>query len=346
MEWFNKYNQNNNYRLIMTTYKELRGSQIEVVATDPSNPVEGQVWYNTTSNVLKGQAATTVGSWRTANSMNTARRFLGGAGINTAALLFGGEVSGSGSGVTESYNGTSFTEVNDLNTGRVRIGGVGADNTAVLAFGGSGPPTSPNYKAETESFNGTNWTEVNNLNDGRWAMAGNAGIQNAALLFGGAPGEVPSSGPNTEVWNGTNWTEVNNLNTQRSENAGSGTYTSALSIAGTPSYPTSTAVVEQWNGTNWTEITDVNTGRNDLGSLKGGGTVTDTIIFGGINRSGPTIYANTESWNGTSWTETTDLSTARYGLSGSGTSTAALAAAGLTTADQSIAEVCSSVLPQ
>ena len=40
----------------MATYKEIRGTQIEAVATDPSNPVEGQVWYNTTSNVLKGKA--------------------------------------------------------------------------------------------------------------------------------------------------------------------------------------------------------------------------------------------------------------------------------------------------
>ena len=46
----------------MATYKEIRGTQIEAVATDPSNPVEGQVWYNTTSNVLKGQAVTGAGS--------------------------------------------------------------------------------------------------------------------------------------------------------------------------------------------------------------------------------------------------------------------------------------------
>jgi len=42
----------------MATYKEIRGTQIEAVATDPSNPVEGQVWYNTTSNVLKGNKVT------------------------------------------------------------------------------------------------------------------------------------------------------------------------------------------------------------------------------------------------------------------------------------------------
>jgi hypothetical protein len=38
----------------MATYKELKGTNIEAVATDPTYPVTGQVWYNTTSNVLKG----------------------------------------------------------------------------------------------------------------------------------------------------------------------------------------------------------------------------------------------------------------------------------------------------
>jgi hypothetical protein len=38
----------------MATYKEIKGTQIEVLESDPSNPVEGQVWYNSTSNVLKG----------------------------------------------------------------------------------------------------------------------------------------------------------------------------------------------------------------------------------------------------------------------------------------------------
>ena len=53
----------------MTTYKEIKGTQIEVLASDPSNPVEGQVWYNSTSNVLKGQAATTAGAWATGGNL-------------------------------------------------------------------------------------------------------------------------------------------------------------------------------------------------------------------------------------------------------------------------------------
>ena len=53
MEFF-RWNINNRYGLIMTTYKEIRGTNIEAVASDPSNPVEGQVWYNTTTNAVKG----------------------------------------------------------------------------------------------------------------------------------------------------------------------------------------------------------------------------------------------------------------------------------------------------
>jgi hypothetical protein len=38
-------------------------------------------------------------------------------------------------GLTESWNGTSWTELNDLNTARRNLGGCGT-NTAALAFGG------------------------------------------------------------------------------------------------------------------------------------------------------------------------------------------------------------------
>ena len=98
----------------MTTYKEIRGSQIEAVATDPSNPVEGQVWYNTTSNVLKGQAATAAGAWASGGNLNTARQLgASAAGTRDSNLVAGGEPF---TGKTEEYNGTSWTEVNDLNT--------------------------------------------------------------------------------------------------------------------------------------------------------------------------------------------------------------------------------------
>jgi hypothetical protein len=37
----------------MTTYKGIQGFTIQNLSADPSNPIEGQVWYNSTSNVWK-----------------------------------------------------------------------------------------------------------------------------------------------------------------------------------------------------------------------------------------------------------------------------------------------------
>tara|TARA_R110002012_G_scaffold154055_1_gene314301 strand:- start:69 stop:1037 length:969 start_codon:yes stop_codon:yes gene_type:complete len=302
----------------MATYKEIRGTQIEAVATDPSNPVEGQVWYNTTSNVLKGNAATAAGAWATGGTLNTARYGGGSAGIQTAALYFGGITVPPVTAVVESYNGTSWTEVNDLNTGRT-VTGAGT-NTSALAFGGSPPIT-----GKTESWNGTNWTEVNDLNTARWGSGGAGADNTACLAFGG---ETPPTTAVTETWNGTNWTEVNDLNTARHLLAGCGINTAALAIAGHPAR----TINETWNGTNWTEVADLNTGRHNLAAA---GTTTNALAFGGYD--GTDVTAVVELWNGSNWTETTNLSVARYGLGGAGTYTSALGFGGIKSGSPNVA---------
>jgi hypothetical protein len=75
----------------MATYKGIQGFTIQNLSADPSNPIEGQVWYNSTSNVWKVEEATTVGAWATGNNMKYSKITLGGAGTQTAALGFGGE---------------------------------------------------------------------------------------------------------------------------------------------------------------------------------------------------------------------------------------------------------------
>ena len=111
----------------MTTYKEIKGTQIEVLSSDPSNPVEGQVWYNSTSNVLKGQAATGTD--------------------NTVALAFGGDTPPN-TGKTEDWNGNNWTEIADLSTARKQLGGTGTTNATTLAFGGA----TPTITTATEEF--------------------------------------------------------------------------------------------------------------------------------------------------------------------------------------------------
>jgi hypothetical protein len=145
----------------MATYKEIRGTQIEAVATDPSNPVEGQVWYNTTSNVLKGQAATTSGSWSSGGNMNTARGYVGGTGIQTAALSAGGMTypPGTVQDNVEQYNGSAWTEVGDLNTARWQLA-AGGTYTSAIGFGGATGFPAGSAVANAETWNGSSWTEV------------------------------------------------------------------------------------------------------------------------------------------------------------------------------------------
>jgi hypothetical protein len=60
----------------MATYKGIQGFTIQNLSADPSNPIEGQVWYNSTSNVWKVEELTTAGAWATGNNLNTAREAL------------------------------------------------------------------------------------------------------------------------------------------------------------------------------------------------------------------------------------------------------------------------------
>ena len=122
----------------MATYKGIQGFTIQNLSADPSNPIEGEMWYNSTSNVWKVEELTTAGSWATGNNMNTARRLLGSAtsGTQTAALAFGGGwPTPVIQNVTEEYNGSSWANSNNLNTGRTFTAGAGTQ-TAGLAFGG------------------------------------------------------------------------------------------------------------------------------------------------------------------------------------------------------------------
>jgi len=113
----------------MATYTNIQGQNILIVSSDPANPIQGQIWYNTTSNALKAYAD--VGAWATGGSLSTARRLLAGAGTQTSGLAAGGE----GSTATEEYDGTSWTAGGALPAARERNAGAGTQ-TAALTMGG------------------------------------------------------------------------------------------------------------------------------------------------------------------------------------------------------------------
>jgi hypothetical protein len=184
----------------MATYKGIKGFSIQNLSADPSNLIEGEMWYNSTSGVWKVEEATAAGAWATGNNMNTARYGLAAAGIQTAALGFGG--FNPVTGATEEYDGTNWaTSPGSLNTIRRTLGGTGTQ-TAGLAFGGY---TGTTGTGATEEYGGVSWVTSNPLNTTRYVL-GSAGIQTAALAFGGEIGGAQSA---TEEYDGSTWTSVN-----------------------------------------------------------------------------------------------------------------------------------------
>jgi len=306
----------------MANYKGIKGFKVQSLASDPTL-VEGQVWYNTTGNALKYLAGLGAGSWASGGAVNSPRNQLGGAGRSqTAGLIMGGipaPTPGVAGKLTESYDGTSWTEVNDLNTADSYFPGTGSQ-TAALKAGGS-PGGDPTLLDITETYDGISWSETADLLTGRYGLTV-AGTTTAALAVGG---RAPGSSALTESWNGTSWSEVNDLNTARHyiASATSGTPTAGLVMGGlNPSPPSGgLALTESYNGTSWTEVNDLGTGRYGGG---GTGTQTGALFFGGSTPTKP----NTESWDGTSWTEVADLTYGRYNTGFGGIATNAFIATG------------------
>jgi len=298
----------------MTTFKEIRGTAIQVVSSDPSNPEVGQIWYNSSSGTLKGYQLATVNAWSSGGNVNTARGAFGTSGTQTAGLIFtGDQATPSYNTATESYNGTSWTTTPaTVNTGRYWPGsGNSGTQTATLVFGGY---ASPGPTAASESYNGTSWTSAPNMNSARYG-AGSAGTQTAALMFGGA--NPPAT--TTESYNGTSWTSVTGMNTSRGYLTGCGTQTAALGTGGYA--PGASSATEKYNGSTWTSTGNLPAATYSLGSF---GTSSAAIAFGGNP-----YRTGTASFDGSTWTANpTGLATGRFRSFGLGSQTAGLAISG------------------
>jgi hypothetical protein len=94
-------------------------------------------------------------SWTTITpGLNTARSNLAAAGIQTAALAFGGDTP-SDSAATEEYNGSTWTtSPGSLNTARGKLSGCGTQ-TAALGIGGYAATIK---STATEEYDGSTWT--------------------------------------------------------------------------------------------------------------------------------------------------------------------------------------------
>ena len=305
----------------MAEYKTLKGFEIQVLESDPANPIAGQVFYNSTTQILKGVRGGVAadGTWASGGNLNQARTVISGLGTQTAALTAGG-FNATVPGVvvsTEAYNGSAWTEVNNLNTARNTYNSGSGSQTAGLQVNGNAQGV--------ESWDGTNWTEIAETNTLR-NFAASAGLTNTANMFFGGTTPAPANVATNELWNGTSWTEVNDMNSARNELGGFGNPAAALAVGGSNAAGTADfALTESWNGTSWTEVNDLNLARQAIGAA---GTQTSGIAFAGMSP----FKTETESWNGTSWSEVAEYSTATKRLGSSGASNQSALGFGGTTA--------------
>ncbi len=201
-----------------------------------------------TSNAGESQVANTEtwngSSWTETTEFNTGRARLGGAGINTATLIYGGNknpntlagetefLGNSESQVanTETWDGSSWTESGDLNQVRALAAGAGTITDGLLSAGSNnGSTTYANVEtqvANTETWNGSSWTATTSLNTGRTQGGAFGSTSTNGIVAAGYIGT--GYGANCESFDGSSWTEVNDMNTARNGFAGNGIQTSAL----------------------------------------------------------------------------------------------------------------------
>ena len=309
----------------MATYEEIYGKRVKEFDSDPTleSSYEGQVWYDKSSGVLK--SVVTFESVSAGSNLGTARNGLAGAGSQTAALAFGGDVSPPITNLTEEYNGSGWAVGGALNQQRKDLGSAGTQ-TAGLGFGGYNSGS----KNNSEEYNGTSWTAGNVLGGARYRLVG-CGTQTAAMALGGRGGSGPSPGAvetTVENYDGTSWTSGTGFNTARQSGGGAGTNTAALICGGgatpVPAGTTNTANSEEWNGTSWSEGNNLPSAKRAFAGQNG--LQTAAIMMGGAPNA-----TTVQTYDGTSWaTSPATLTTARH--NGSGTmgqpGTTALAVAG------------------
>ena len=292
----------------MSDYNVIRGSRIKYLSADPSNPENGQVWYNSTSGNLRVEGIQGTAAWASGGSLPAIRSGSGGAGTQTAALNIGGENGATIFGTTEEYNGSAWTAGGALNASPSFLMASGGTQTAALRVGGYTGPVGTVLQNAVEEYNGSSWTAVTALP----AATGNgmfAGIQTAGLFYGG---QAPSTVTTSLSYDGSSWTATNSLAVTKSAGAGFGTQTAAIAAGGNnpalgPGTSAFTNNSQTWDGTNWTTTNSLN---NNKTNLRGWGSSTSGAVAGGRPPS-PSITNQTEVYDGTNWSASATLATAR-----------------------------------
>jgi len=294
----------------MATYKELVGQKVTKVSSNPSDPITGQMWYNSSDGNLKGIGL--VEAWVSSTPISTARAEVAGAGDQTAGTVFGGTPPSASSpsetngDKTEEYNGSGWSTGGTKNNKTRAQFGFGTQ-TAAVACGGYRDPAG--YFNGTEEYDGSSWTNTNNyptnISNG---SGGGCGTQTAGFNASGYGGSGYVT--TTAEYDGSSWTAGNAYPISKQNVTQLGIQTAALSFGG---HPGATEVFT-YDGTNFAATTSLPGDANQNGRA---GTQTSAIIFTG-RIAATTNATTTQKWDGSAWTTGASVAIPRGGCGNGG----------------------------
>jgi hypothetical protein len=287
----------------MANYSDIKGTTISAVSSDPTNPIDGQVWYNSTDYILKAQGATlgprVIG---TGTSMPTAKGTSAGGGSITAAWITGGP----NDGTTFHWDGASWTSAPSLSRGSSQTNGMGSAGlqTSGLVWAGTNP-----YTNASEAYNGTSWSGTPSIPTGG-SYGNGIGIQPSALsvsLYQGSPFGVCFE------YNGSSWSGGGTIPNNNYSVGGCGTQTAGVCVGGeaAPNPPGGTQH-QHYNGSSWTAKASLPDNRVYYGNGGVIGSQDDTYASAGGQ---PSSGLSGEYFNGTAWTSQGTLPSLRSGAS-------------------------------
>ena len=194
----------------------------------------------------------------TATELYTSR--LTGGGSSNAAIAAGRNYPAVSS-ITEIWDGTSWTEVNDgaIGYSATYTGTVNAGLQAGCRGAGDHQPD-----VDTKEWNGTNWSAGGDLITAKADYAAMAGTQNAAKHMGGGGGAFAAPHYITDLvedYNGTSFSTATSLPYCVMRTSGGGTQNAAILAGGYSNTDTTSDQTYEWNGTSFNQTANLGTGR-------------------------------------------------------------------------------------
>jgi len=281
----------------MSTYKQIAGTTVKAYTTNPSDPQEGEMWYNQTTLKLRG--VTALGAWSSGGFLATPAFLSAAFGSQTAAVTVGGTAPGPVfRNDTQEYNGTGWSSGTDYPT-NISNSGRGGTSTAGLVLGGNTPP----YTTAANEYDGSTWTSTGALPTAGDNFGSCATETQTNGIF--AQGRNSSSGNSgndkTFTYDGSTFSAGPDINTARmfSQSSG-GTGTAGIIYGGfiDPS-PNAMTNTEEYDGSSWTTGGALN---RASGLNCGFGVQTNAVAQ--VNTPG---YKGTENYDGTAWTNLPDM---------------------------------------